>query len=52
MTGVNVASRMRRDSFVAEKVDNQLTANTPDFTAAVTRTFFMSRLRAQRRRDQ
>jgi len=52
MTGVNVASRMRRDSFVAEKIDNQLTANPADFTAAVTRTFFTSRLRAQRRQDQ
>ena len=43
---------MRRDSFVAEKIDNQLTATAPDFAAAVTRTFFTSRLRAQRRQDQ
>ena len=52
MTGVNVASRMRRDSFVAEKIDNQLTANPADFTAAVTRIFFTRRLSAQRRQDQ
>jgi len=52
MTGVNVAFRMRRDSFVAEKIDNQLTANPRDFAAAVTRAFFTSRLRAQRRQDQ
>ena len=52
MTGVNVASRMRRDSFVAEKIDNQLTANPADFTAAVTRTFSTRRLSAQRRQDQ
>jgi hypothetical protein len=43
---------MRRDSFVAEKIDNQLTTNSQDFAAAITRTFFTSRLRAPRRQDQ
>ena len=46
MTGANVAFRMRRDSSVPEKIDNQLTASPPDVTAANARTIFTSRLRA------
>ena len=46
MTGVNVAFRMPRDSFVPEKIDNQLTASPPDFAVAKARTFFTRRLRA------
>jgi len=36
---------MPGDSFVPEKIDNQLTASPPDFAAANARTFFTSRLR-------
>jgi hypothetical protein len=46
MTGANVAFRMRRDSSVPEKIDNQLTASPPDFAVAMPRTIFTSRLRA------
>jgi len=38
---------MRGDSFVPEKIDNQLTAGPPDFAAAILRTIFTSRLCAQ-----
>jgi len=46
MTGVNVVLRMQCDSFVAEKIDNQLTAKPPDAMAAITRTIFTSCSRA------
>jgi hypothetical protein len=47
MTGANVAFRMRGDSFVPEKIDNQLTAIPPDFAVAIPRTVFTSRLHPQ-----
>jgi len=45
MTGVNVAFRMPGDSFVPEKIDNQLTASPPDLAAAIARAVFTSRSR-------
>jgi len=47
MTGVNVAFRIPRDSFVPKKIDHQLTASPPDRAAGITRTVFTSDLRAQ-----
>ncbi len=49
MTGVNVAFRIPRDSFVPEKIDYQLTAWPPDRAAGITRTIFTSDLRVQGR---
>jgi hypothetical protein len=40
MTGANVAFRMRGDSFVPEKIDNQLTASPPELAVAKSRTVF------------
>jgi CBS-domain-containing membrane protein len=40
---------MRGDSSVAEKIDNQLTASSLDFAAAITRTFFTICLHPQAR---
>jgi hypothetical protein len=52
MTGANVAFRMRRDSFVPEKIDHQLTASPSAFAAAITRTVFASGLYAWSRLKQ
>jgi hypothetical protein len=49
MTGVNVAFRMPGDYFVADHIDNPLTASPPDFAAGNTRTFFTSFGRKHRR---
>jgi len=52
MTGLNVAFRIPGDSFVPDKIDNQLTASLPDFAAGIARTFFTSRSRARDRAKQ
>ena len=41
MTGLNVAFRIPGDSFVPEKIDNQLTANAPSFSAGISWTIFI-----------
>jgi hypothetical protein len=43
---------MRGDSFVPEKIDNQLTASPSAFAAAITRTVFASGLYPQGRQNQ
>ena len=40
MTGVNVAFRMLGDSFVADHIDNPLTASPPEFAEGNARIFF------------
>jgi len=52
MTGLNVAFRIPGDSFVLDKIDNQLTAHSPDITAGPARIVFATRLRALGRKKQ
>jgi len=41
MTGLNVALRIPGDSFVPEKIDNQLAASAPNFWAGIGWTIFI-----------
>ena len=52
MTGPNVAFRIPRDSFVPEKIDNQLTASPSEFPAGTARIVFTSRLSARGREKE
>ena len=49
MTGLNVAFRIPGDSFVLDKIDNQLTASPPYLAAGPARIVFATRPRAQER---
>ena len=52
MTGLDVAFTIPRDWFVADQIDNLLTASARDFPAGSTRTFFRAQGSAEPNKER